>query len=113
MKELFETRPALDFGGLFFSLAVKEGGSRLVYLDWLDHPWTYAQLILAGEGWEGGELCLPQLGKKIPTYPGQVIAFMGRTLAHFAFPHRNGRRLAFTGFSDLWIISHACDLIVI
>ena len=40
-------------------------------------------------------------------------AFMGRTLAHFAFPHTNGHRLAFTGFSDLWIISHACDLIVV
>ncbi|KAF8573188.1 hypothetical protein K439DRAFT_1233735, partial [Ramaria rubella] len=70
----------------FFCLAIKEGSSQIFHLDWTDHPWTYAWVILIGEGWEGGELCLPQLGKKVPTRPGQVIAFTARTLAHFAVP---------------------------
>ncbi|KAF8573929.1 hypothetical protein K439DRAFT_1268764, partial [Ramaria rubella] len=80
--ETFQKRPGLDFKGIFFCLAIKEGSSQIIHLDWTDHPWTYAWVILIGEGWQGGELCLPQLGKKVPTRPGQVIAFTARTLAH-------------------------------
>ncbi|KAF8574007.1 hypothetical protein K439DRAFT_1245508, partial [Ramaria rubella] len=100
IQHSFAARPSLDFQGLFFTLAVKEGGSQILHLDWLDHPWTYAWVIFLGEGWEGGELCLPQLGRKIPTHPGQVIAFTGCTLAHFAAPHKNSRRLVCTRYSD-------------
>src|SRR3977135_611640 len=106
IRQAFADRPGLDFKGIFFTLAIREGGSQRIHLDWSDHPWTYAWVMLAGEGWEGGELCLPQLARKIPTHPGQVIAFTGRTLAHFAAPHR-GQRLVFTGFTDELIMNHA------
>ncbi|KAF8574688.1 hypothetical protein K439DRAFT_1371769, partial [Ramaria rubella] len=99
--------PGLDFKGVFFCLAIKEGSSQIIHLDWTDHPWTYAWVILIGEGWQGGELCLPQLGKKVPTRPGQVIAFTARTLAHFAAPHMGGRRIVLTGFSDVYLVSHS------
>ncbi|KAF8576769.1 hypothetical protein K439DRAFT_1366328 [Ramaria rubella] len=111
IQHSFAARPSLDFQGLFFTLAVKEGGSQILHLDWSDHPWTYTWVILLGEGWEGGELCLPQLGRKIPTHPGQVIAFTGHTLAHFAAPHKNGRWLVCTGYSDAWVINHAIPVI--
>ena len=62
VRDILAVRPSLDFGGMFFGLAVKEGGSGTIHLDWTDHPCAYAWVILAGEGWEGGELCLPQLG---------------------------------------------------
>lgn len=113
IREALLKRKALDFFGLFFTIAIKEGGSQIIHIDWTDHPWVYAWIILAGEGWEGGELCLPQLGRKIPTSPGQVIAFTARTLAHFSAAHRNGRRVVFTGFTDYWIMSHAFSVTVI
>ena len=110
IRHALSDRPGLDFKGLFFTLAVREGGSQRIHLDWTDHPWSYAWVILAGDAWEGGELCLPQLGRKIPTRPGQVIAFTGRTLAHFAAAHCGGRRLVFTGFTDSWIMNHATKI---
>ncbi|KAF8581055.1 hypothetical protein K439DRAFT_1355271 [Ramaria rubella] len=111
IQHSFAARSSLDFQGLFFTLAVKECGSQILHLDWSDHPRTYTWVILLGEGWEGGELCLPQLGRKIPTHPGQVIAFTGRTLTHFSAPHKNGRRLVCTGYSDAWVINHAIPVI--
>ena len=53
---------------------------------------------------------MPQLGRKIPTHPGQVIAFTGRTLVHFAAAHREGCRLVFTRFTDSWIMNHATKI---
>ncbi|KIJ52698.1 hypothetical protein M422DRAFT_156537, partial [Sphaerobolus stellatus SS14] len=84
IQEAIKARPCLDMGGLFFTLAIKEGGSQIPHLDWLDHPGIYAFVITVGPGWTGGELCFPQLGKKIVTHPGMIIAFQARYLAHFA-----------------------------
>lgn len=91
--------PFLDLGGMFYTIAVKEGGSQITHLDWRDHPGSYSWVIPVGPGWEGGELCFPQLGIKVATRPGQVIAFRGRYLAHFA-SKISGQRLAITGFTD-------------
>ncbi|KAF8578054.1 hypothetical protein K439DRAFT_1363282 [Ramaria rubella] len=113
IQEAFKARPSLDFQGIFFTLAIKDSGSEILHLDWSDHPWTYAWVILLGEDWEGGELCLPQLGRKIPTHPGQVIAFTGHTLAHFAATCKNSRRLVCTGYSDAWVIDHAFPVTVV
>ena len=113
IHNVFKERPALNFQGVFFTLAIKEGGSQRIHLDWTDHPWTYAWIMLAGEAWKGGELCLPQLGRKIPTCPGQVIAFTGRTLAHFSASYSEGRRLLFTGFTDSWIMNHTHTFITL
>lgn len=107
-----QDRPSLDFAGVFFTMAIKVGGSEIIHLDWSDHPDTYAWVILVGEGWLNGELCIPQLGRKIPTAPGQIIAFMSRKLAHFTGPHK-GFRLVFTCFTDCWVMNHACHVTVV
>ncbi|KAF8574261.1 hypothetical protein K439DRAFT_1372867, partial [Ramaria rubella] len=71
IQEAFKARPSLDFQGIFFMLGIKDSGSEVLNLDWSDHPWTYAWVILLGEDWEGGELCLPQLGRKPPCIQGR------------------------------------------
>ncbi|KIJ33794.1 hypothetical protein M422DRAFT_85478, partial [Sphaerobolus stellatus SS14] len=78
--------PALDFGGLCQTVAIKEGGSQIPHIDWLDHPQIYAFVICLGPGWVGGKLVFPQLRRAIPTSPGQVIVFQARQLAHFTGP---------------------------
>ncbi|KIJ47386.1 hypothetical protein M422DRAFT_81818, partial [Sphaerobolus stellatus SS14] len=78
--------PALDFGGLCLTIAIKEGGAQFPHLDWLDHPQVYAIVICIGPGWEGGQLVFPQLRRAIPTSPGQVLLFQSRRLAHFTSP---------------------------
>jgi hypothetical protein len=83
---------------------VKEGGSRNLHLDFHDYKLGWAWVWCVGD-FEGGELCLPQLGVKIPLVPGQLIAFMAGSLAHFTAPFK-GKRIVFTGFSDSLIMMH-------
>ncbi|KIJ41797.1 hypothetical protein M422DRAFT_255111 [Sphaerobolus stellatus SS14] len=73
--KILECRPALDFGGLCQTISIKEGGSQIAHLDWMDHPLIYAFVICIGPGWTGGKLFFPQLRKAVPTQPGQVIVF--------------------------------------
>ena len=101
---MFATRPALDFGGVFFTVAVKEGSSEIVHLDFNDHPDNIAWIVPLGD-WEGGEFCVPQLGIKVPLHAGQVIAAMTRNLAHCSAP-AHGLRLILTLFSDKTLINH-------
>ncbi|KAJ7717332.1 hypothetical protein B0H16DRAFT_1799337 [Mycena metata] len=77
----FAQRPDQDFGGLFTTMAVKEGGSERIHIDWNDNLHKYALIFAAGD-WEGGEFCIPQLGIRIPLRPGQVLAVRTRLLAH-------------------------------
>ncbi|KIJ94474.1 hypothetical protein K443DRAFT_125203 [Laccaria amethystina LaAM-08-1] len=76
-------RPALDFKGAFFTIAVKEGGMG---------------------DWEGGEFVAPQLGVRVPIVPGHLFSMMSRTVAHFTTPITSGQRVVFTCFTDknLW-----------
>ncbi|KIJ22760.1 hypothetical protein M422DRAFT_80826, partial [Sphaerobolus stellatus SS14] len=76
----------LDFGGLCQTVAIKEGGSQIPHIDWLDHSQIYAFVICLGPGWVGGKLVFPQLQQAIPTSPGQVIVFQACWLAHFTGP---------------------------
>ncbi|KIJ53131.1 hypothetical protein M422DRAFT_25637 [Sphaerobolus stellatus SS14] len=99
IHKAIKEHPAIDMGGLFFTLAIKEGGSQIPHLDWLDHPGIYAFVLTVA--------CFPQLGKKIKTYPGMVIAFQARYLAHFA-GESTGQRLVITCFSDQFTV--ACAL---
>ncbi|KAG2063698.1 hypothetical protein BDR04DRAFT_953995, partial [Suillus decipiens] len=98
-------RPSLDFGGAFFAVAVKEGGSGLVHIDWHDSHAIWAFVFAVGD-WEGGEFCAPELGIKIPIRPGQVFAVLARVLAHFSAPVTQGRRIVFTCFTDRLTMLH-------
>ena len=97
-------RPNLDFGGLFFTIAVKEGSSEIFHIDWNDNMQKYAIIFCAGD-YEGGEFCVPQLRVRIPLRPGSVIAVRTRLLAHCSAPLK-GRRLVFTCFTDCTLLEH-------
>ncbi|KAK7448119.1 hypothetical protein VKT23_013878 [Stygiomarasmius scandens] len=65
-------------------------------------------IIPIGEGWEGAEICAPQLGVKVPVMPGQVLGALTRRLLHCAAPLTGGGRwLVLTLFCDHWIMKHS------
>ncbi|TFK60067.1 hypothetical protein BDN72DRAFT_779865 [Pluteus cervinus] len=107
LEKEYKARPSLDFGGSFFTVAVKEGSSEVFHIDWNDAPQSITWLLPVGEGWVGGELCLPQLGYKIPTYPGQILGVLTRHLVHATTPVTSGRRIIFTCFTDSLVIKHS------
>jgi hypothetical protein len=103
----------LDFGGAFFAVAVKEGSSGLVHIDWHDWHAIWAFVFAIGD-WEGGEFWAPELGIKIPTRPGQVFAILAHVVAHFSAPLTQGRRIIFTCFTDSLMVLHAnLDLVTV
>jgi hypothetical protein len=104
LAEEFLARPNLDFGGLFFTIAVKEGSSERFHVDWNDNLHKYAIVFCAGD-YVGGEFCVPQLGVRVPLRPGSVIAVRTRLLAHCSAP-LSGRRLVFTCFTDCTLLEH-------
>jgi len=99
IAQLLVDRPALDFLGMCQTVAIKESGSQLPHLDWLDHPGVYAFVICVGPGWKGGKIVFPQLRKAVPTAPGQIVAFQARRLPHFT-TEVEGKSLALTCFVD-------------
>ena len=98
-------RPALDFKGAFFTIAVKEGSSEIVHIDWNDGIKTMTWIFAVGD-WEGAEFVAPQLGVKVPIVAGHMLGVMSRTLAHLSTPIRSGRRVVFTCFTDQNIWAH-------
>jgi hypothetical protein len=105
LKDVFHDRPALDLNGTFFTIAVKDGSSELYHLDWKDDLNTWAFVIPIGD-WTGGELCIPQLGVKIPIRQGQVLGIMARLLVHCSAPITSGHRTVFTCFSNATLMKH-------
>ncbi|KAF8193031.1 hypothetical protein BJ912DRAFT_848635, partial [Pholiota molesta] len=57
--------PALDFNGAFFTVAVKEGLSEIVYIDINDDLYGITWVVPLGY-WTGGKFCASQLSIKIP-----------------------------------------------
>ena len=55
---------------------------------------------------EGLELCLPQLGIKIPIIPGQILTILTGMMVHFSVPGE-GFRVVFTCFSDKFLMKHS------
>ena len=101
----FKGRPALDFGGPFFTVAVKEGSSENIHIDFNDFRHSVTWVVPLGD-WTGGEFCAPQLGEKIPICPGQVFGGLTGILAHCSAPVKQGRRIILTLFSDKFLMSH-------
>ena len=106
-KEL-ANRPALQFGGAFFTVAAKEGSSEIIHLDFNDDPNGVSWVVPLGD-WEGGEFCLPQLGIKIPIQSGQILGAMTRILAHCSAPVTKGFRIVLTLFADKNLLKHATE----
>ncbi|KAJ7328890.1 hypothetical protein DFH08DRAFT_751493 [Mycena albidolilacea] len=105
-KELAD-RPVLDFGGLWFCVAVKEGCSEIIHLDFNDtHTLVAIIWVVSRENssWTGGEFSVPQLGGKIPFSGGQMIAARTRILAHCGAQIIGKGRIAFTCFSDSQLV---------
>jgi hypothetical protein len=98
-------RPALSFGGAFFTVAVKEGSSELLHLDFNDDPNGISWIVPLGD-WEGGQYCVSQLGMKIPIQSGQVLGAMTRILAHCSAPVK-GRRIILTLFANKNLLKHS------
>lgn len=107
---------SFNFGGVFFAMAVKEGGSELMHIDWGDSKFTMA--LITSVGGLPVYLCLPQIKVKIPLYPGQVLAVASRVLSHFAahietvntddsVPKQ--RRVVVVGFCDRDSIARSMD----
>lgn len=105
VKEAFECRPPVDLGPCFFAVAVKEGASEWLHLDYSDDLEFFAWVVAVGD-WTGGEFCAPQLGVKFPIRPGQVLAVRARYLAHCSSP-LVGRRVVFTCFAEATLLKRA------
>lgn len=96
--EVLEKR-ALNFSGTFFTVAIKEGVSEFLHVDWNDRVGGVTFVIPFGE-WEGGYLCTPQLGVRVPIGAGQMVAALTRHLMHCSTPVTSGKRYVMTLFTD-------------
>ena len=104
-----QIRPAFDFLGAFFTIAIKEGSSEIVHIDWSDDPNSITWVWAVGD-WVGAEFRAPQLGIEIDILPGKLFGVMARTIAHLAAPKISGRRLVFTCFTDAQVLNHTTHL---
>ncbi|KAJ7126520.1 hypothetical protein C8R43DRAFT_897615 [Mycena crocata] len=95
----FVLRPALDFGGLFTTIAMKEGSSDIIHIDWNDNTRKYALIFVVGH-FTGAEFCVPQLNMCFPVRQGMLLAVRTCILAHCATLVGTGRRVVFTCFTD-------------
>ncbi|KAJ7018774.1 hypothetical protein C8F04DRAFT_1277159 [Mycena alexandri] len=95
----FNRRPSLNFGGLFFTVAIKEGASERIHINWNNCLQKYALIFCAGN-YTGADFCIPQLNIHIPLGPGSVLAVRTRLLAHCATLVGSGRQVVFTRFTD-------------
>ncbi|KJA16317.1 hypothetical protein HYPSUDRAFT_71417 [Hypholoma sublateritium FD-334 SS-4] len=109
LKNAYTSRPELNFGGTFFTVAVKEGSSERVHIDFNDDCKNVAFVVPFGD-FQGADLCVPQLKTRVPVLPGQVVAFNAKLLAHCSSPIISGRRIILTLFTDYIILKRYGDL---
>lgn len=76
-----ESRPCLNFGGVFFCFAAKAGGSEIFHCDTNDGGTTMTLVTPFGQ-FEGGELETPQLKTKTPVQRLQVIGTQTKSICH-------------------------------
>ncbi|KAK6977634.1 hypothetical protein R3P38DRAFT_2581515 [Favolaschia claudopus] len=103
-------RPALNFGGLFFAIAAKEGSSERIHLDFFDvHGLVTFIFIVSRRGstWSGGDFVAPQLGGRIPFKGGQAIAVRTRSIAHAGAEVTGLGRIVITCFCNSGLVERA------
>ena len=70
-----------------------------MHIDPGDSAFTHANILSVGSGivW----ICFPQLGLRIPVYPGQVVTFPACLLSHYViYIEGTGKRILFNFFTD-------------
>ncbi|KAJ7715045.1 hypothetical protein B0H16DRAFT_1806516 [Mycena metata] len=87
LRKEFAHHPSLNFGGLFFTVAIKEGAK--VHTDFCTG--------------KCGDFCIPQLDIHIPLGPGSVLTVRTRLLAHCATLVGKGCQVVFTCFTDTYL----------
>ena len=97
-------RSALEFESAFTTVAVKEGSSERIHVDYNDQGITWVLPI--GE-WEGGEMVFPQLKLKVPLRSGELLGFSANLLAHHSMPIIWGNCLVITMFTCKHIFADA------
>lgn len=98
-------RPALDLGPAICSIAIKDGSSEILHLDFSDDPAFLTWIFVAGV-FLGGDFCSPQLGRRFPIRPGQLFAVRARYVVHCSAPYQ-GRRVVMTGFMEATLLRKA------
>jgi hypothetical protein len=101
---LLTQNPNANFYGAFTTVAVKEGVSENLHVDYNDGGITW--VIPLGD-WEGAQLQLPQLKISIGLVPGDILGFQGRLLAHYNTPISSGTRVVLTCFTCRNVLSTA------
>lgn len=116
---LCQYQNSFDFGGSFFTVALKEGGSELMHIDWGDSPTSLT--FITSVGGRSVYFCIPQLRMKVPLRPGQFLAVASRLLSHFVteisgetgdrLPLRTAydRRVVIVAFCDHHLMKHSED----
>ncbi|KAF9491164.1 hypothetical protein BDN71DRAFT_1453371 [Pleurotus eryngii] len=98
--------PWLDFGGAFFTVAIKVGSSECWHIDWNDDRCgSIAWVVPIGE-FTGGDFCSPQLLTHISICRGQVLEVQAWRLIHCGLK-TTGVCHVFTLFTDGLILKHA------
>ncbi|KAL0950537.1 hypothetical protein HGRIS_007345 [Hohenbuehelia grisea] len=106
MWEVYGEKPWLDFEGAFFTVAVKQGSSKILHLDWNDDKCGGITWVIPVGRWEGGEFCSPQLKACIPVAQGQALGVQARRLVHCGAPAK-GTRVVFMLFADHTLLKQA------
>ena len=96
-KEIIKNHLHMNFLGAFTMVAITNGVSDILHTDRDDGGLTWVLPI--GE-WEGGDLCIPQLGMRVELKAGDAITFHANFLAHFNSQLITGNRLVLTCFTD-------------
>ena len=95
---------AFDFESAFTTVAVKEGSSDEVHVDWNDQGITW---VLPIGDWEGGNMVIPRLRMELPVRSGELLGFWANLLAHYSKPVKSGKRVVITMFTCRNVFSNA------
>ncbi|KAI0071821.1 hypothetical protein K474DRAFT_1712152 [Panus rudis PR-1116 ss-1] len=108
VRKAMRKRPALNFGRLFTTMALSEGGSQRNHVGWLDDPNLLAWVIPLGNFGQS-YTCFPQLGKKYALRAGDACGMASRHLSHRAELLGVGHRDVITMFTHRSLVKAAED----
>jgi hypothetical protein len=100
----------LDFGGMFYCVAVGKGHSYNTHTDVTDFVKSYAIVMPFGD-FEGGDLILLSRGLGVPVRSGQFLAVAASFLPHYV-ADTIGPRYCLTMFTDKFIATKTRDVMV-
>ncbi|KAI0044869.1 hypothetical protein FA95DRAFT_1496441 [Auriscalpium vulgare] len=99
VRRLVNFREALDFNGACLCIAIKQGSSELIHVDFNDHERFLTCVLPVGDA-VGAHVFLPQLNQRFAVERGSMFAFKAKRLAHCTSPPTSGERIVLTCFTD-------------